>query len=151
MATSWTRFRRDKTAIAGLTVITLIVATAVLAPLLAPFDPSFQAVDGLTADGSPVPPSGEFWLGTDLLGRDLLSRMIFGARNSLIIGLVANGAAVLIGTTLGVVAGISAAMSGGTHAPDRPGDGVSGPVAGGGAGRPSSVPRCGSWRPSSPW
>ena len=105
MATSWTRFRRDKTAIAGLTVITLIVAAAALAPLLAPFDPSFQAVDGLTADGSPVPPSSEFWLGTDLLGRDLLSRMIFGARNSLIIGLVANGAAVLIGTTLGVTAG----------------------------------------------
>jgi peptide/nickel transport system permease protein len=105
MATSWTRFRRDKTAIAGLTVITLIVAAAALAPFLAPFDPSFQAVDGLTEDGSPVAPNGEFWLGTDLLGRDLLSRMIFGARNSLIIGLVANGAAVLIGTTLGVVAG----------------------------------------------
>jgi peptide/nickel transport system permease protein len=105
MATSWTRFRRDKTAIAGLTVIALIVAAAALAPLLAPFDPSFQAVDGLTADGSPVPPNGEFWLGTDLLGRDLLSRMIFGARNSLIIGLVANGAAVLIGTALGVTAG----------------------------------------------
>ena len=105
MATSWTRFRRDKTAIAGLTVITLIVAAAALAPLLAPFDPSFQAVDGLTVDGSPVPPSGEFWLGTDTLGRDLLSRMIFGARNSLIIGLAANGAAVLIGTTLGAAAG----------------------------------------------
>jgi peptide/nickel transport system permease protein len=105
MATSWTRFRRDKTAIAGLTVIALIVAAAALAPLLAPFDPSFQAVDGLTVDGSPVPPSGEFWLGTDTLGRDLLSRMIFGARNSLIIGLAANGAAVLIGTTLGAAAG----------------------------------------------
>jgi peptide/nickel transport system permease protein len=105
MATSWTRFRRDKTAIAGLTVITLIVAAAALAPLLAPFDPSFQAVDGLTVDGSPVPPNGEFWLGTDTLGRDLLSRMIFGARNSLIIGLAANGAAVLIGTTLGAAAG----------------------------------------------
>jgi len=105
MATSWTRFRRDKTAVAGLAVIALIVAAAALAPLLAPFDPSFQAVDGLTDDGSPVPPNGEFWLGTDLLGRDLLSRMIFGARNSLIIGLVANGAAVLIGTTLGAVAG----------------------------------------------
>ncbi len=105
MATSWTRFRRDKTAIAGLAVIALIVEAAALAPLLAPFDPSFQAVDGLTDDGSPVPPNGEFWLGTDLLGRDLLSRMIFGARNSLIIGLAANGAAVLIGTTLGVVAG----------------------------------------------
>src|SRR5882724_6784882 len=105
MATSWTRFRRDKTAIAGLAVIALIVAAAALAPWLAPFDPSFQAVDGLTDDGSPVPPNGEFWLGTDLLGRDLLSRMIFGARNSPTIGLVANGAAVLIGTTLGVVAG----------------------------------------------
>jgi peptide/nickel transport system permease protein len=105
MATSWTRFHRDKTAIAGLTVIALIVAAAVLAPWLAPYDPSYQSFDGLTEDGSPVPPNGEFWLGTDLLGRDLLSRMIFGARNSLIIGLVANGAAVLIGTTLGVVAG----------------------------------------------
>ena len=49
MATSWTRFRRDKTAIAGLTVIALIVAAAVLAPLLAPFDPSFQAFDGLSS------------------------------------------------------------------------------------------------------
>jgi peptide/nickel transport system permease protein len=105
MATSWTRFHRDKTAIAGLTVIALIVAAAVLAPWLAPYDPSFQSVDGLTEDGSPVPPNGEFWLGTDTLGRDLLSRIIFGARNSLIIGLVANGAAVLIGTTLGVAAG----------------------------------------------
>jgi peptide/nickel transport system permease protein len=105
MATSWTRFRRDKTAIVGLAVIALIVAAAGLAPWLAPFDPSFQSVDGLTDDGSPVAPNGEFWLGTDLLGRDLLSRMIFGARNSLIIGLVANGAAVLIGTTLGAVAG----------------------------------------------
>jgi peptide/nickel transport system permease protein len=105
MATSWIRFRRDKTAIAGLALIALIVAAAALAPWLAPFDPLFQSVDGLTDDGSPVAPNGEFWLGTDLLGRDLLSRMIFGARNSLIIGLVANGAAVLIGTTLGAVAG----------------------------------------------
>ena len=105
MATSWTRFRRDKTALAGLTVIALIVTAAMLAPWLAPFDPSFQSVDGLTDDGSPMPPNAEFWLGTDTLGRDLLSRMIFGARNSLIIGLVANGAAVLIGTTLGTVAG----------------------------------------------
>lgn len=105
MATSWTRFRRDKTALAGLTAIALIVTAAALAPWLAPFDPSFQSADGLTEDGSPVPPNSEFWLGTDLLGRDLLSRMIFGARNSLIIGLVANGAAVLIGTSLGVVAG----------------------------------------------
>ena len=105
MASSWTRFRRDRTALAGLTVIVLVVVVALFAPWLAPFDPSFQAPDGLTDDGGPVPPDGKFWLGTDTLGRDLLSRMLFGARNSLIIGLLANGAAVLIGTTLGAVAG----------------------------------------------
>ena len=76
-----------------------------LAPWVAPFDPAEQFFDGLTLEGAPLPPSAKFWLGTDTLGRDLLSRMIYGARNSLIIGLLANGAAVLIGTTLGVVAG----------------------------------------------
>src|SRR4029079_17149183 len=51
------------------------------------------------------PPNAKFWLGTDLLGRDLFSRLLFGARTSLIIGIVANGAAVVIGTFLGLVAG----------------------------------------------
>ena len=105
MATSWTRFRRDKTAVAGLGMIVLIVAAAALAPWLAPFNPTEQFFDGLTLEGAPLPPSEKFLLGTDTLGRDLLSRMIYGARNSLLIGLLANGAAVLIGTTLGVVAG----------------------------------------------
>ena len=105
MATRWTRFRKDKTVMAGLAVIALVVAAAVLAPWVAPFDPAEQFFDGLTLEGAPLPPSAKFWLGTDTLGRDLLSRMIYGARNSLIIGLLANGAAVLIGTTLGVVAG----------------------------------------------
>jgi peptide/nickel transport system permease protein len=105
MATSWTRFRRDKTAVAGLGVIALVVAAAALAPWVAPFNPAEQFFDGLTLEGAPLPPNVKFWLGTDTLGRDLLSRMIYGARNSLIIGLLANGAAVLIGTTLGVVAG----------------------------------------------
>jgi peptide/nickel transport system permease protein len=105
MATRWTRFRKDKTAMAGLAVIALVVAAAVLEPWVAPFDPAEQFFDGLTLEGAPLPPSAKFWLGTDTLGRDLLSRMIYGARNSLIIGLLANGAAVLIGTTLGVVAG----------------------------------------------
>ncbi|MGE0119539.1 MAG: ABC transporter permease [Dongiaceae bacterium] len=105
MATRWARFCKDKTAMAGLAVIALVVAAAVLAPWVAPFDPAEQFFDGLTLEGAPLPPSAKFWLGTDTLGRDLLSRMIYGARNSLIIGLLANGAAVLIGTTLGVVAG----------------------------------------------
>jgi peptide/nickel transport system permease protein len=105
MATSWTRFRKDKTAVAGVAVIALVVAAAMLAPWVAPFNPAEQFFDGLTLEGAPLPPNAKFWLGTDTLGRDLLSRMIYGARNSLIIGLLANGAAVLIGTTLGVVAG----------------------------------------------
>jgi peptide/nickel transport system permease protein len=105
MATSWTRFRRDKTAVVGLAMIVLIVAAAALAPWLAPFNPTEQFFDGLTLEGAPLPPSDKFLLGTDTLGRDLLSRMIYGARNSLLIGVLANGAAVLIGTLLGVVAG----------------------------------------------
>src|SRR5262245_8077020 len=105
MATSWTRFRRDQTAVVGLATIVLIVAAAALAPWLAPFNPSEQFFDGLTLEGAPLPPNAKFLLGTDTLGRDLLSRMIYGARNSLLIGLLANGASVLIGTTLGVVAG----------------------------------------------
>src|SRR5215475_7721263 len=105
MASSWTRFRTDKTAIAGLTVIGIVVAAAALAPWVAPYDPAAQFFDGLTLEGAPLPPNERFWLGTDTLGRDLLSRMIYGARNSLIIGLLANGAAMLIGTSLGVVAG----------------------------------------------
>ncbi len=105
MATSWTRFRRDKTAVAGLAMIVLIVAAAALAPWLAPFNPTEQFFDGLTLEGAPLPPSEKYLLGTDTLGRDLLSRMIYGARNSLLIGVLANGAAVLIGTMLGVVAG----------------------------------------------
>jgi peptide/nickel transport system permease protein len=95
----------DRTAVVGLAVIALVVAAAALAPWVAPFDPAEQFFDGLTLEGAPLPPNAKFWLGTDTLGRDLLSRMIHGARNSLVIGLLANGAAVLIGTTLGVAAG----------------------------------------------
>jgi peptide/nickel transport system permease protein len=58
-----------------------------------------------TLEGAPLPPNERFWLGTDLLGRDLLSRLIYGARTSLIIGIVANGVAVVVGTLFGVVAG----------------------------------------------
>ena len=61
--------------------------------------------DGLTLEGAPLPPNATFWLGTDMLGRDLLSRLLFGARTSLVIGLVANGVAVLIGMLVGVIAG----------------------------------------------
>ena len=97
-------FRRPST-LFGLLVVLATVLAALLAPHLAPYSPDEQFFDGLTLEGAPLPPDARFWLGTDLLGRDLLSRLIWGARTSLLIGVVANGAAVLLGTALGVTAG----------------------------------------------
>jgi len=105
MSEAWRRFRRDRLALGALAVIVLLTAIALAAPWLAPYDPAQQFFDGLTLDGAPLAPSARFWLGTDLLGRDLLSRLIFGARTSLMIGVVANTAAVAIGALVGVVAG----------------------------------------------
>ncbi|HEX9768064.1 MAG TPA: ABC transporter permease [Kiloniellales bacterium] len=105
MAYVWKRFRRDPFALAGIAIIVLVTLSAFAAPLIAPFDPAEQFFDGLTLQGAPLAPGGNFLLGTDLLGRDLFSRLLYGARTSLIIGIVANGAAVLVGTTLGVIAG----------------------------------------------
>ena len=105
MSDAWKRFRRDRPALVGLGVVVVISAAALLAPAIAPHDPSEQFFDGLTLEGAPVPPGGKYPLGTDLLGRDLLSRLLYGARTSLVIGVAANGAAVLVGTLLGVVAG----------------------------------------------
>jgi peptide/nickel transport system permease protein len=103
---------RDPVALAALAIIVAIVAGAVLAPWFAPHDPAEQFFDGLTIEGAPLPPDARFPLGTDLLGRDLLSRIIYGARTSLIIGLAANGIAVLLGTLLGVSAGYLRGVAG---------------------------------------
>jgi len=96
---------RQPAALFGLIVIAFVLIAALGAPLFAPFDPDEQMFDGLTLEGAPMPPGGPFLLGTDTLGRDLLSRMLFGARTSLIIGLVANGVAVTIGLLVGITAG----------------------------------------------
>jgi peptide/nickel transport system permease protein len=102
---AWKRFRKDKTALFGAAVIAVVVTAAVLAPWITPYDPHEQFFDGLTLEGAPLPPNERFWLGTDLLGRDAYTRLVYGARTSLIIGIVANAVAVLIGTLLGTVAG----------------------------------------------
>ena len=104
-AGAFRRLMRRKLAVLGLVLIVLVVGGAVLAPLLAPFDPNDQMFDGLTIEGAPMPPGGQFLLGTDLLGRDLFSRILYGAQTSLIIGVVANGLALLIGTLVGITAG----------------------------------------------
>lgn len=93
------------TAAFGLVIVVLVVMMALFAPLIAPYSPDEQMFDGLTLEGAPLPPSAQFPLGTDTLGRDLFSRLLFGARTSLIIGLVANGIAVTIGLLVGILAG----------------------------------------------
>lgn len=102
---SLARLVRRPLAALGLVVILLAVLAAILAPWLAPFGRDEQLFEGLTLEGAPMPPGGPFPLGTDLLGRDLLTRILWGARTSLVIGVAANGLALLIGTLVGVTAG----------------------------------------------
>src|SRR5689334_21658547 len=97
-------FYRPSTAIA-VGIIVAVVACAIAAPWLAPFSPDDQPFDGLSLEGAPLPPGAHYWLGTDTLGRDLLSRLLYGARTSLAIGLLANGVAVAIGMMVGTLAG----------------------------------------------
>ena len=101
----WRRLLQRKLAVLGLIIIFITVAGAIFAPWLTPYHPDEQLFDGLTLEGAPLPPNANFWLGTDLLGRDLATRILYGARTSLIIGIVANGAALLIGALVGVAAG----------------------------------------------
>ncbi|MBB4919989.1 ABC transporter permease [Streptosporangium saharense] len=96
---------RDVPALISVAVLVLLLLAALLAPLLAPHDPMRTYAEGLSARGAPVPPGGDFPLGTDPNGRDVLSRLLYGARVSLTIGVVANGLATLVGVTAGVVAG----------------------------------------------
>ena len=96
---------RDKPALIGALVILAFAILAVFAPLIAPHDPTTQFQDGISLQGAPLPPgSGSYPLGTDDLGRDLLSRLIWGARDSLTIGILANALALMIGVTIGAVA-----------------------------------------------
>lgn len=104
-AGSLARLMKRKLALFGLTLILIVVVGAVFAPWIAPYAPETQHFEGLTIEGAPLPPGGAFPMGTDLLGRDLFSRVLFGAQTSLIIGVVANGLALLIGTLVGITAG----------------------------------------------
>lgn len=86
----------------GLSMVTLLVLAAVLAPWLAPFDPIRPATDSF---GAPLAPGPGFWMGTDELGRDVLSRVLFGARVSLLVAVVATALTIGIGVTIGLCAG----------------------------------------------
>lgn len=99
------RLIRRPLAVLGLVLIALVVGAAIAAPWLASYPPDQQNFDGLTLEGAPMPPGGPWLLGTDLLGRDLYSRLLYGARTSLLIGIIANGIAVALGTAVGLTAG----------------------------------------------
>jgi len=83
----------------GVAILLVMVAISVLAPLLAPYDPTASSVMFLS------PPSPENWLGTDELGRDILSRMVYGGQSSLIVGIGAAVIAAVIGIPVGLCAG----------------------------------------------
>lgn len=97
--------RSDIPAIVSISLLVLLALAAVLAPLLAPHDPLHTFSDGIGNDGAPLAPNGKFPLGTDPSGRDVLSRLLFGARVSLTIGILANGLATVIGVFVGLCAG----------------------------------------------
>ncbi len=110
-ARTWRRLKRRKGAVAALVVVVLLVAIAILAPLVAPYDPTLTSFTQVRK-----PPSWLHWFGTDEVGRDVLSRVVFGARASLGAGLVSVTIAVGAGVPLGLLAGyaggwIDAALS----------------------------------------
>jgi dipeptide transport system permease protein len=106
LADFWFYFRQNKGAVAGLVVFALLVLVAIFAPLLAPHDPTQQYRDALLAP--PIWQEGGksgFLLGTDAVGRDMLSRLIYGAQYSLFIGIVVVSIALTGGIIIGLLAG----------------------------------------------
>jgi peptide/nickel transport system permease protein len=96
----WRSFRRHKPAMLGLTVMVLFALAAILAPYLSPYDPEKTQLTKMLQ-----PPSAEHIMGTDELGRDLLTRILYGGRVSLSIGVMAMGLAVFVGAAVGALAG----------------------------------------------
>jgi peptide/nickel transport system permease protein len=103
---AWRRLRRNPLAIAGMVLIGLFVLVAVFAPLLAPYEPGdIRPGRGLIRPGFVPGPSSKHWLGLDQSGRDELSRVIYGARYSLLIGVVSLSVGATVGGVLGAIAG----------------------------------------------
>jgi peptide/nickel transport system permease protein len=96
----WLAFRRHKVALFGLVIVSILVTLAILAPLIAPYNP-------ITPHYSETlrPPSAKYFLGTDEVGRDIFSRLLYGARISLVVGFVAQLVSLSIGIALGTLSG----------------------------------------------
>ncbi|HEX7747845.1 MAG TPA: ABC transporter permease [Bordetella sp.] len=96
----WLALRKNRLSWVGVALLLLIVGVALLAPWIAPHDPLQQNI-AYRLD----PPSSEYWLGTDSYGRDVLSRLMYGARISLLVGFVSILIAMVVGSALGILAG----------------------------------------------
>ncbi|MGH7264843.1 MAG: ABC transporter permease [Candidatus Rokuibacteriota bacterium] len=97
---AWQRFRRHRAALVGLGLLVALLALALAAPLLTPYDPERQNLSRVLR-----PASGEHPLGTDHLGRDMLARLLYGGRLSLVIGFLAVGVGLAVGVPLGAISG----------------------------------------------
>jgi ABC-type dipeptide/oligopeptide/nickel transport system permease subunit len=96
----WRRLRRNRGAVLGLWILGLFAVSGIFAPQIAPYDPYFSDLEASLAGPSP-----QHWLGTDELGRDILSRIIHGARLSMVIGSISVAIGVVIGTPIGLFSG----------------------------------------------
>jgi peptide/nickel transport system permease protein len=95
----WSQFSKDKMGVLGFIIIAVAAIIAILVPLVSPYDPDKQSTHILS------PPSSQFFMGTDDLGRDIFSRVLWGTRTSLLFGVVAAAISGLLGTVLGAIAG----------------------------------------------
>jgi peptide/nickel transport system permease protein len=95
---------KDRAAVAGAGLCLLLTLAALLAPWLAPHPPNRGYLEGLSEQGGPVAPNRTFLLGSDSLGRDVLSRLVWGARVSLFVGVLGNGLSVIIAIFMGATA-----------------------------------------------
>jgi ABC-type dipeptide/oligopeptide/nickel transport system permease subunit len=100
--TAWGRFRRNRLAVVGLALIVVLALSALLAPWLAPYDPARQSLIEKRAK-----PGAKYWLGADEFGRDILSRVIYGSRVALLVGLLSVLIALVGGLVLGTVSGFA--------------------------------------------
>jgi len=98
----WTRLKRNKLAIVSLVILIFFCITALLTPIIAPY--GYEEQDLLLGAS---PPSLDHWLGTDIFGRDMLTRIMYGSRVSLAVGFIASAVAVFIGVLWGTIAGYS--------------------------------------------
>ena len=104
-AEAWIRFRRNKLAMLGLVMMVTVIFAALFAVKLAPYDPMKQLIWTEGAEAKLAQPTAKHVMGTDLYGRDIFSRVLFGARISLQIGIFATAVTLIIGIPLGAIAG----------------------------------------------